>query len=61
MNAILLGCACLGALAVFLTTDPQTVANAKAELDVGSMTHDVTVDPITGQTEETSVIAFLDP
>ena len=61
MNAILLGGACLGALAVFLTTDPQTVANAKAELEVGSMTHDVTVDPITGQTEETSVIAFLDP
>ena len=61
MNAILLGGACLGALAVFLATDPQTVPNAKAELDVGSMTHDVTVDPITGQTEETSVIAFLDP
>jgi hypothetical protein len=61
MNAILLGGACLGALAVFLTTDPQDVAAAKAEIQVGSMTHDVSTDPITGQTEETSVIAFLDP
>ena len=61
MNAILLGGACLGALAVFLTTNPQDVAAAKAEIQLGSMTHDVSVDPITGKTEETSVIAFLDP
>lgn len=59
MNAILLGSACLGALAVFLTTDPQVVADAKAEL--GSMTHDVSINPETGEVEETSVIAFLDP
>jgi hypothetical protein len=61
MNAILLAGACLGALAVFLTTDPQDVAAAKAEIQVGSMTHDVSTDPITGETEETNVIAFLDP
>jgi hypothetical protein len=61
MNAILLGAACLGALAVFLSADPQEVADAKAELELGSMTHDVTVNPVTGEPEETSVIAFLDP
>lgn len=61
MNAILLGGACLGALAVFMATSPQDLANAKADLQVGSMTHDVSVDPITGETEETNVIAFLDP
>jgi hypothetical protein len=59
MNAILLGSACLGALAVFLTTDPKVVTEAKAEL--GSMTHDVNVNPVTGEIEETNVIAFLDP
>jgi hypothetical protein len=63
MNAILLGGACLGALAVFLTTDPQVVADAKAELQQGegSMTRDIAVNPETGETEETSVLAFLDP
>jgi hypothetical protein len=61
MNAILLGSACLGALAVFLTTDPQVVADAKAELQRGSMTHEASIDPLTGQIEETNVIAFLDP
>lgn len=59
MNAILLGAACFGALAVFVTADPQRVAEAKAEL--GSMTHDVSVNPKTGEIEETNVIAFLDP
>jgi hypothetical protein len=63
MNAILLGGACLGALALFLTTDPQVVARAKAELrqGEGSMTRDITVNPETGAIEETSVLAFLDP
>jgi|RhiMethySRZTD1v2_1073278.scaffolds.fasta_scaffold3927235_1 hypothetical protein len=61
MNALLLGGACLGALAVFLTTDPKDVAAAKAEMQLGSMTHELSTDPITGETEETSVIAFLDP
>lgn len=59
MNLILLGSACLGVLAVFLTSDPQIVAEAKAEL--GSMTHDVNINPKTGEVEETNVIAFLDP
>ena len=63
MNAILLGGACLGALIALLTADPQIVTRAKAELlqGEGSMTRDVTVNPETGETEETSVIAFLDP
>lgn len=61
MNAILLASACVGAMAVFLSTDPKVVADAKAELQRGSMTHEVSIDPITGDTEETNVIAFLDP
>ncbi len=59
MNAILLGSACIGALVVFLTSHPRLIAEAKAEL--GSMTHDVSIDPKTGEVEETDVIAFLDP
>ena len=60
MNAILLALACGGAFAVFMTTDPQEIAAAKGEVEVGSMTHDVTVNPKTGEEEETNVIAFLD-
>jgi hypothetical protein len=61
MNALLLAGACLGALTVFLTTDPQDVTAAKAEMQLGSTTHELSTDPITGDTEETNVIAFLDP
>jgi hypothetical protein len=43
-----------------MTTDPQEISAAKGEVEVGSMTHDVTVNPKTGETEETNVIAFLD-
>jgi hypothetical protein len=60
MNAILLALACGGAVAVFLATDPQEIAAAKGEVEIGSMTHDETVNPKTGETEETNVIAFLD-
>ena len=59
MHAILLGSACLGALAVFLISDPQVAVQTKAE--PGSMTHDVNTNPKTGEVEETNVIAFLDP
>ncbi len=62
MNAILLAGACAGALMVFLTSDPHDVAASKADLAVGtgSMTHDVTQNPTTGEVEETSIIAFND-
>jgi hypothetical protein len=60
MNAILLGAACFGALAVFLTSDPKVIAEAKAA-EAGSMTHEVSTNPATGAVEETNVIAFLDP
>lgn len=59
MNAILLAAACAGALAVILTTDALPTG-VSAYADKGSMTREVSVDPQTGETEETSVIAFLD-
>lgn len=58
MNAILLGAASLGALAVFLTAPPEV--RAASNEDRGWMTHEVQVNPDTDETEETNVIAFLD-
>lgn len=60
MNAILLGAACFGALAIFITADPEAIAEAKAA-QIGSMTRDVSTNPAAGAVEETSVIAFIDP
>jgi hypothetical protein len=58
MNAILLGAASLGALAVFLTAPPEVRVSSSE--DRGWMTRDVQTNPDTGETEETNVIAFLD-
>ncbi len=58
MNAIFLAAASLGAFTVFMTA-PADVRIVSHE-DRGSMTHDVSVNPDTGETEETNVIAFLD-
>ncbi len=70
MNAILLGAACFGAFAVFVTRDPHQVEAARMEAaratvvqeqpDVGSMTRTITVDPRTGEETEINVIAFVD-
>lgn len=62
MNALLLGGACLGAMAVFLTADPVKVAAAKAELrqGEGSMTREYSLNHKTGQVEETDILAFRD-
>jgi hypothetical protein len=70
MNAILLGAACLGAFAVFVTRDPHQVESARMETaraavvqeqpDVGSMTRTITLDPRTGEETEINVIAFVD-
>jgi hypothetical protein len=71
MNAIILASVFAGAYAIFLTADPEQVAvshekvaqveeSAVAAEDKGFMTRDVTVDPKTGEEEETSVIGFLD-
>ncbi len=58
MNALLLAAASLGAFTVFMTAPPE-VRVASTE-DRGSMTHDVQVNSVTGEEEETNVIAFLD-
>jgi hypothetical protein len=47
-----------GALAVFHRSSGR---QTPAELQRGSMTHELSIDPVTGDTEETNVIAFLDP
>lgn len=61
MNAILLGGASLGALVVFLTADPEKVAAARADADQrGWMERTISVDPDTGETEETAILAFRD-
>lgn len=63
MNAILLGAASLGSLIAIFTAHP--VAKPAAEPvqlteDVGAMTHDILVDPSTGEETEVSVISFVD-
>lgn len=66
MNAILLAGACFGALAVTVIGQPSVpktsdpIALAQLTPDRGAMTRDVTVNPKTGQTEETDVIGFVD-
>jgi len=61
MNAILLGGACLGAMAVILGAGPEArVAKAELQRGEGSMTREYTVNQKTGETEETDVIAFND-
>jgi hypothetical protein len=72
MNAIILASVFAGAYAIFLTADPQQAIPAREQVaqveesaataaeDKGFMTRDVTVDPKTGEEEETSVIGFLD-
>lgn len=59
MNALLLAAASVGAFTVFMTA-PVDVRVVSPTEDRGSMTHDVQVNPDTGATEETNVIAFLD-
>ena len=62
MNVILLGGACLGAMAVILGAGPDARIAGKADLQrgEGSMTREYTVNQKTGETEETDVIAFND-
>ena len=61
MNAVLLGGACLGALAVFLTTPPEKIAAAQADAQQrGWMERHINIDPVTGEKEETSILAFKD-
>lgn len=63
MNAILLGAASLGSLIAIFTAQPVSkpaVEQAQISEDVGAMTHDVFVDPQTGEETEVSVISFVD-
>lgn len=59
MNAILLAGALFGTLAAVVAATPDSVEFASVD-DRGSITRDVSVNPQTGQTEEVSVIGFID-
>lgn len=58
MNAILLGGAALATLAAMLSSPMAKTSIAESQ---GSMTHQVQVDPKTGEKTTIDVIAFKDP
>jgi hypothetical protein len=57
MNAFLLGLAAAGALVVMATAREVSVPTGE---ELGWMTREYSLNPITGETEETSIIAFRD-
>jgi hypothetical protein len=57
MNALLLALAAAGALVVMATAPGDTASSGE---ELGSMTCEYSINPETGELEETAIIAFAD-